>query len=230
MPAYLTSVPIFEILAASDVGAYAVSVDRTVLFWNKGAQRILGYAAADVVGHRCSDVLSGLSEGSLTPECQRGCPSLRCLRDGLIPTTLKMRMLSASGNRKSVYLTPMVIGGAEAEAPVLVHILEDESETQDSDRGPETVWEELAQSGYYIVQEAAAGEESVSSAPSLTPRELEILRLVSLGWQVPDISEELNISRHTVRNHIRHFRKKLKATTRLDAVVRAIRLGILELD
>lgn len=226
----MTSVPIFEVLSNSEVGAYAVSVDRTVLFWNKGAQRILGYAADDVVGNRCSDVLSGLSEGSFIPECERGCPSLRCLRDGRIPTTLKLRMLSASGNRKPVYLTPMVIGGAEAEAPVLVHILEDASETQDPDQGPETVWEELAKIGYYIVPEAATDEESVSGVPSLTPRELEILRLVSLGWQVPDISEELNISQHTVRNHIRHFREKLKATNRLDAVVRAIRLGILELD
>lgn len=226
----MNSGSIFEVLSDSEVGAYAVSVDRTVLFWNKGAQKILGYAAADVVGNSCSDVLSGLSEGSFIPECQRGCPSLRCLRDGRIPNTLKLRMLSASGDRKPVYLTPMVIGGPEAEAPVLVHILEDGTETEDPDQGPETVWEELAKSGYYIVPESATDEESVSSAPSLTSRELEILRLVSLGRQVPDISEELSISQHTVRNHIRHFRSKLKATTRLDAVVRAIRLGILELE
>ncbi len=71
---------------------------------------------------------------------------------------------------------------------------------------------------------------SLTDAPSLTARELEVLRLVSLGWKVPDISENLYISPHTVRNHIRHFRHKLKAANRLGAVVNAIRLGILELE
>ena len=226
----MTSDPIFEVLSNSEVGAYAVSVDRTVLFWNKGAQRILGYAAGDVVGNRCSDVLSGLSEGSFTPECQRGCPSLRCLRDGRIPNTMKLRMLSASGDRKPVYLTPMVIGSEEAETPVLVHILEDGSETQDTDQGPASIWEDLAKHGYHIVSETGVEQNSPDGVPTLTARELEVLRLVSLGWQVPDISADLNISQHTVRNHIRHFREKLKATNRLDAVVHAIRLGILELD
>ena len=55
-----------------------------------------------------------------------------------------------------------------------------------------------------------------------------MLRLVSLGWATPRIATELGISPHTVRNHIRHFRHKLNATTKLDAVVTAMRLGILE--
>ena len=57
--------PIFEILADSEYGAYAVSVDGTILFWNGGAQRLLGYTSDDVVGRRCSDVLAGLCVGLL---------------------------------------------------------------------------------------------------------------------------------------------------------------------
>ena len=222
--------PIFEILATSEYGAYAVSVDGTILFWNSGAQRILGYTEDKVVGRRCSEALSGLAEGSLTPECQTGCPSLRCLRAGQIPTTLNLQMLDASGNRKPVRVTPMVVGGAETDAPLLIHLLEDGSEPSGCGQVGASVWDELAQSGYYIVSDRAMADEDIADSPSLTPRELEVLRLLSLGRQVAEMSAEMHISHHTIRNHIRNIRRKLKASTRLDAVVHAIRLGILELE
>ena len=226
----MTSTSIFDILATSEIGAYAVTVDQTIIFWNSGAQRILGHSVDRVTGRRCNEVLSGLAAGSLAPECQRGCPSLRCLQVGKIPTTLRLRMLCATGVRKPVLLTPMVIGGEENDAPLLVHLFDDGTESQKLDRAAESVRDELTQGGYEIVSDHTEADVSFPVAPSLTARELEVLRLVSLGWQVPDISENLYISPHTVRNHIRHFRHKLKATNRLGAVVNAIRLGILELE
>ena len=57
-----------------------------------------------------------------------------------------------------------------------------------------------------------------------------MLRLIALGWDTPKIAGELGISRHTVRNHIRNLRQKLKANTKLDAVVTGIRLGILPIS
>ena len=35
-------------------GVYIVDRDRRIGFWNKGAERITGYARAEVVGSRCS--------------------------------------------------------------------------------------------------------------------------------------------------------------------------------
>ena len=54
------------------------------------------------------------------------------------------------------------------------------------------------------------------------------MRLVALGRGTHQIAEELGISPHTVRNHVRHFRRKLNARTKLEAVLTAIRRGILE--
>ena len=50
---------------------------------------------------------------------------------------------------------------------------------------------------------------------------------MALGRGTVDIAEELGISQHTVRNHVRHFRGKLNASTKLEAVLTALRLGIL---
>ncbi len=221
---------IFESLSTASIGAYAVNVEQRILFWNRSAQQILGYSAEQVLGRRCSEVLVGLAPGSLTPECQGGCPSIHCLQAGQIPGTLRLQMLCASGARKSVSLTPMVIGGGSNDAPLLVHLFSDGPEPGGLDLAAESVRHELTRSGYDIVSDRASAHSEQSDIPSLTPRELEVLRLVALGSQISDISSDLHISPHTVRNHIRNFRSKLGAATRLEAVVDALRLGLLKLD
>lgn len=221
---------IFETLSTARIGAYAVNVEQRILFWNRSAQQILGYSADQVLGRRCSEVLVGLAAGSLTPECEGGCPSIHCLQAGQIPGILSLHMLCASGARKSVSLTPMVIGGGGNDAPLLVHLFTDGPESEGLDQAAQSVRHELTRSGYDIVSDRSSAHSEQLDIPSLTPRELEVLRLVALGSQVSDISAELHISPHTVRNHIRNFRSKLEAATRLEAVVNALRLGLLKLD
>jgi PAS domain S-box-containing protein len=52
----------------------------------------------------------------------------------------------------------------------------------------------------------------------LTPRQAEILRLLERGRSTTQIAEELQLSRETVRNHVRHLLHALGATSRLEAV------------
>ena len=61
----------------------------------------------------------------------------------------------------------------------------------------------------------------------LTPRELEVLRLLALGSEHEYIAVELGVSWYTARNHIENLRKKLGVSSRLEAVMVAMRLGIL---
>jgi DNA-binding NarL/FixJ family response regulator len=64
---------------------------------------------------------------------------------------------------------------------------------------------------------------------AVTPRELEILRGVSKGKANKIIADDLNISEHTVKNHIKSILSKLEANDRTDAVVIAIRRGYIEM-
>ena len=61
----------------------------------------------------------------------------------------------------------------------------------------------------------------------LTPRELELLRLVAQGRSNKDIAGELSISPRTVRNHVQSILDKLQAPSKLQAVAIAAREGIL---
>lgn len=61
---------------------------------------------------------------------------------------------------------------------------------------------------------------------SLTQRELEILNLLVEGISTTDITTKLFISVQTVRNHIRHIYSKLQVHSKSQAVVKAIREGL----
>jgi two-component system NarL family response regulator len=61
----------------------------------------------------------------------------------------------------------------------------------------------------------------------LTPRENKIIRFIEEGLSYKIIAERLNISPHTVHNHIKNIYGKLQANNRVDALNRARKIGIL---
>lgn len=64
--------------------------------------------------------------------------------------------------------------------------------------------------------------------PKLTPREVEVLRLLSQGASTDQIAERLHIARETVRNHVRSILSKLDVHSRLEAMAVARAEGILD--
>jgi DNA-binding NarL/FixJ family response regulator len=71
--------------------------------------------------------------------------------------------------------------------------------------------------------------EAADLPEPLTPRELEVLRLLALGHTNRQIAEELVISLGTAKNHVEHIRIKLGSSDRTQAVVRALELGLITL-
>ena len=65
--------------------------------------------------------------------------------------------------------------------------------------------------------------------PTLTPREMEVLRQVARGLSNHEIGAELFISENTVKNHIRNIFEKLQMKSRMEAVMYAVRSKLLDL-
>jgi two-component system NarL family response regulator len=63
----------------------------------------------------------------------------------------------------------------------------------------------------------------------LTPREIEILEMVKLGHKDKEIATVLSIALQTVKNHMYLICAKLQAVNRVDAIVKAIRAGYIEI-
>lgn len=70
-----------------------------------------------------------------------------------------------------------------------------------------------------------ATEEEPGVLDRLTPRENEILRLLTEGLDGAAIAQTLFLSPATVRNHIQHILKKLEVHSRTEAVALALRNG-----
>lgn len=71
-------------------------------------------------------------------------------------------------------------------------------------------------------------EPNLSDAALLSQRELEILELLAQGFSNPEIAEELEIARGTVRKHTEHIFTKLGVNSRVQAIQRGIQLGLIE--
>jgi PAS domain S-box-containing protein len=63
--------------------------------------------------------------------------------------------------------------------------------------------------------------------PHLTPRQNEVLHLLSHGHSTAQIAEELHLSTDTVRNHVRRMLRALGAHSRIEALAVAHREGLL---
>lgn len=64
----------------------------------------------------------------------------------------------------------------------------------------------------------------------LTSRELLVLALTASGFSDREIAEKLSVSVRTVNIHVEHFRAKLGAKSREQAVVKALKNGLLSFD
>jgi DNA-binding CsgD family transcriptional regulator len=61
----------------------------------------------------------------------------------------------------------------------------------------------------------------------LTPREIQVLHLLSLGCSHAKIGVQLGVSAHTVTSHVKNAYRKLDVHTAAAAVMRAVELRLL---
>ncbi len=81
-----------------------------------------------------------------------------------------------------------------------------------------------------VLEELHAPSEQKLSSEPLTPRELEVLRLIAQGCENKDIAEQLVVSEATVRTHVSNILGKLHLASRTQAALYALREGLATLD
>ena len=72
--------------------------------------------------------------------------------------------------------------------------------------------------------------DTVEEDRVVTKREEEVLQLIADGCSTPEVAEQLYISQKTVKNHLASIYQKLDARDRTQAVLQAVRMGIVRLD
>ena len=78
-------------------------------------------------------------------------------------------------------------------------------------------------------QELCQKDQTQSVISPITPRETEILNYIAQGYLNKQIAAELGISEQTIKNHVTSILRKLNANARTEAVVVAIKKGLISL-
>ena len=79
-------------------------------------------------------------------------------------------------------------------------------------------------------QELSWRSEAEAFISPLTSRETEILQYIAQGYLNKQIAAELDISEQTIKNHVTSILRKLNANARTEAVVIAIKQGLISID
>lgn len=168
--------------------------DLTIVDWNEAAEKLTGIPASETIGRPCWDVLGAVDErGSLV--CHPGCSGARLAREGWPVHCQCLLVKTSDGGRRRVAVSTIAV--RENGSPLYLHILRD---------------------GHEVSEEAP---KPYGRRPKLTPRQLEVLRLIGGGHSAKAIADELGIAEPTVRNHIRAVLLALHAHSQLAAVAAA---------
>jgi PAS domain S-box-containing protein len=192
-------------------GAYAVDFNQRIVYWNRKAERLLGYPASEVLGRHCYDLIAG-GDHAGHPFCGSDCPVIECARRGRAAENYDVCTRTASGQRRWINVSIVVLKGRSVRSTITVHLF----------RFVSARWRTEMQ-GHRALPQLTPGSSTnaLRSGSRLTRRESEVLQLLATGLSTPRIADILGVSRATVRNHVERLLAKLGVHSRVEAVAYA---------
>lgn len=116
---------LYELIFANSYdGIYVADRDRRIMLWNGAAERITGYAAADVVGRHCHDNILQHEDRAGRKLCFLGCPLLRAMEGGQ-PGSSRVTLRRADGRRVPVDVSVAPIRDESGRAVGAVEVFRD---------------------------------------------------------------------------------------------------------
>lgn len=197
----------------------AVDDRGTVISWNDAATKLLGRSAAEAIGRPCHEVMQGITPSG-RHLCGPDCPVQASCRELRAPRRFEMIVRHPDGNELWLEATTCIVIDDDDRA-VAIHIL---AESVAARR-----LTDLAESVVRRVSKGRTEPTAEADSRIATRRELDVLRLLAEGLSTAQIASRLGLSRATVRNHVQNVLLKLDAHSRAEAVVLAVKSGLVHL-
>ena len=236
------STDLLDLLATGEPPAFANDQDHRIIFWNKGAERVLERTAAQALGRLCHEVFCGKDPFG-NRFCGESCSVTQTLRRHEAMSRFEIST-GDRGHAKVIGMTVIEIPDSRPGHFTAVHIMD---VVDDRSRLARELARLREMNGAVITHQPPASDGSVpvtlhvpnagapaapqtpeldaSVAEQLSERELDLLRAIAAGLANKDIANSLHISVATTRNHVQHILKKLNVHSKLEAVALAFRNG-----
>jgi diguanylate cyclase (GGDEF)-like protein/PAS domain S-box-containing protein len=107
-------------------GVYFVDRARRITYWSRGAERLTGYRAAEVVGGRCRDGMLNHVDENGVELCGSACPLTATIRDGRT-SDAHVFMHHADGHRQPVWVRAAPLRGEDGTINGAVEVFSDDS-------------------------------------------------------------------------------------------------------
>ena len=213
-------------------GVFVVDAAQRIIYWSKGAERLLGYPEAEVLNRRCHQVIAGRMRDKVW--CRSNCDVRRsALRGTFLPN---FNLLTSNKEGENMCVNVSIIALPTKDKPLTLHLLRDVTRQERSEEAMDRILSALRDSRLFEDMREDKTRSACMRTPStsspnpfstLTRRELEVLGLLTRGLSTDAIAARLNISHFTVRNHVRNMLSKTGLHSKTRAVSFALRNGLL---
>ena len=195
------------LLVGFQEGAFVVGADGHIARWNRGAERIIGYSAREIVGRPCHEAFHG-GDGGGHRVCHQSCRAVALMPGGGEIPSFDVEMRTKAG--RPVWVSMRVLAARDPDdGDVTAHLFHDVTEAHRL----------VAR----IRNRLAAATAPAAAGAGLTPREIEVLRFLVSGIGTKAAAQRLDVTRTTIRNHVQSILGKLGVHSRLEAVAYAHR-------
>jgi PAS domain S-box-containing protein len=213
---------LFALLEQTADAAYTVTELGEICSWNKAAERLFGYPAAEVIGRHVEEVFDAFDSLGTEPLVGGTEAAVRDSATSRQPIPhFDLDVRTRSGARLWVSVSTIVFDNRRTGRRLLVRLARDITQR----RLNATLLNRMLEVARHVV--TLPDDVSRQAPETLTNHERQILKLFAEGNTSASIARQLGISAQTLRNHLHHINRKLSTHSRLEAVTYAQRHGLL---
>jgi PAS domain S-box-containing protein len=198
--------------------AFALTERAEIWAWNSAAEAVTGFGPSEAVGQSfplLTEACGPLGKPLDHEYCERA------IRDGGV-SSFDLELRTAAGSAIWLNVSVLVFEPLRFSPALIVHLAHDIT----ASRNRRAFYERLRETAREIVQ-MADEERHLVPVPVLTQQEQRLLSLFAQGKTPAHVAKELDISSQTLRNHLYHVNQKLGTHNRLEAVIHAVRRGLI---
>jgi PAS domain S-box-containing protein len=212
-----------KLIDGTSDAAFVVNGEGVVVAWNEANGKLFGVTAEQAIGQPCRTIVQGIDECGVV--CSANCTVRRAISKRHPLESFDLQVQTVDGEQWCNVSVVMAESNSSTEV-YAIHIVR----PVDLRKRLEMVFRDFVVRNTSLPAHQAVAmiaSRTAARKSDLSARESEVLRFLAKGSSTRSIADQLHISRTTVNNHVQHILHKLDSHSRLEAIRRAERAGLI---